>query len=257
MASAVVDGVQPVARGLMAGVSLARRGVAIAWASAEVRRTYVRLVLVLVAIATVLDATGIWAVVALTHAGAGAPWWEIVAMVLLRIAGVGIVLLVAPVVAMFVINVAFPFLGEGVFFAGMRQVAPARAAALAAAPGRPLAQTWVDACLRLLGFLGLSVVAFAISWVPVLGSVAGPVLQAWRSALALSWELLDPYFDRLGLDRGAQRALLRRHQPTLLGFALPFVFVMAIPVVGALAFGLAQAAIAVVVVEAVEAGKPA
>lgn len=243
----------PVAGGLMAGLSLARRGVSIAWASPEVRRTYLQLVLVLVAVATLLDAAGAWAVVSLTRTDDGASWWQIVSMVLLRIAGIGIVLLVAPIVAMFVINIAFPFLGDRVFLAGMRQVAPARADALAAMPGQPLARTLVNATLRLLAFLGLSVVFLLLAFVPVIGSVAGPVLQAWRSALALAWELLDPYFDKLGLDRTGQRTLLRRHQPSLLGFALPFVFVMAIPVVGALAFGLAQAAIAVLVVEIVEA----
>ena len=55
--------------GLLAGVSIARRGIAQAWASAEVRRTYLQLVLVLLAFATVLDAAGIWAVVQWTRVG--------------------------------------------------------------------------------------------------------------------------------------------------------------------------------------------
>jgi hypothetical protein len=218
----------------LAGLSLARRGIASAWASAEVRRTYVQLVLVLVALATALDAAGIWAVVSWTRTAPDAGWWAIVAMVLLRIAGIGIVLLVAPVVAMF---------------------APARAEALAAAPGVPWARSLLYATLRLLAFLALSLALLVLTSVPVVGSIAGPVLQAWRSAVALAWELLDPYFDKLGLDPAAQRALLARHQRALLGFSLPFVFVMAIPVVGALAFGLAQAAIATLVLEVVE-GEP-
>lgn len=239
--------------GVMAGLSLARRGVSKAWASPEVRRTYLHLILVLVAVASLLDIVGIWSVVALTRTAGDAPWWQIVAMVLLRIAGIGIVLLVAPIVAMVVVNLVFPMLSDRVFFAGMREVAPLRAAALAAAPGLPLMRTVMNATLRLLAFVGLSLLLFSLSLVPVVGSVAGPALQAWRSALMLSWELLDPYFDRLGLDRPGQRALLRKHQSTLLGFSLPFVFVMAIPIVGALAFGLAQAAIAMLVIEVIEA----
>jgi uncharacterized protein involved in cysteine biosynthesis len=239
----------------LVGLSLARRGIASAGASAEVRRTYVQLVLVLVALATALDAAGIWAVVSWTRTAPDAGWWTIVAMVLLRIAGIGIVLLVAPVVAMFAINVAFPILAERVFLAGVRQISPARAEALAAAPGLPWARSLLYATLRLLAFLALSLALLVLSFVPVVGSIAGPVLQAWRSAVALAWELLDPYFDKLGLDPAAQRAVLARHQRALLGFSLPFVFVMAIPVVGALAFGLAQAAIATVVLEVVE-GEP-
>lgn len=241
----------------MAGLSLARRGASIAWSSPEVRRTYVQLVLVLVAVATLLDAAGIWAVVDLTRTDVGVPWWKIALMMLVRFAGIGIVLLVAPIIAMFVINIVFPFLGDRVFLAGMRRIAPERAAALEAMPGRPLSRTLVDATLRMLAFLGLGLLLLVLSFVPVVGSILGPVLQAWRSALALAWELLDPYFDKLGLDRAAQRIVLRAHQPTLLGFALPFVFVLAIPIVGALAFGLAQAAIAMLVVEAIETSPPA
>lgn len=239
--------------GLMAGLSLARRGTSAAWASPEVRRTYVNLVLVLVAVATLLDVAGVWSVVVLTRVAPDASWWMLVGMVLLRIVAIALVLLVAPIVAMFAINALFPFLGERVFLAGMRPLAPERAAVLAAAPGLPLLRSIVDATVRLAVFLALSVLLFVLALVPVVGSIAAPVLQAWRSALALSWELLDPYFDKLGLDRAGQRAVLHRHQRTLLGFALPFVVLMAIPVVGALAFGLAQAAIAMLVVEVVEA----
>lgn len=237
--------------GLLAGVSVARRGIGTAWASAEVRRTYIQLVLVLLAFATVLDALGIWAVVQWTRVGDDSLWWTI-AMVLLRIAGICIVLLVAPVVALFVVNAVFPFLGERVFFAGMRQVAPARADELSALPGLSFAQSLVDALLRMALFLVTSAALFVLSFVPVLGSVGGPVLQAWRTALAFGWELLDPYFDKLGYTREQQRELLRKHQSPLLGFALPFVLVMAVPIIGPLVFGLAQAAIAVLVIEVVE-----
>jgi hypothetical protein len=43
--------------------------------------------------------------------------------------------LVAPLVALFVVNIVFPFLAEGVFFAGLRAVDPARADALAEGVG--------------------------------------------------------------------------------------------------------------------------
>ena len=237
--------------GLLAGVSAARRGAASAWASAAVRRVYVQLVLALVAVATVLDALGIWAVVAWTRGGEESVWWTI-ALVLLRIAGICIVLLVAPIVALFVINALFPFLGQRVFFAGLRQLAPARADELEARPGLPFATSLVNTLVRLVLFLVTSAALFVLSFVPVLGSVAGPALQAWRTAIALGWELLDPYFDKLACTRQEQHAILSRHQAPLLGFALPFVVVMAVPIAGPLVFGLAQAAIATLVVEVIE-----
>ncbi|HWB77116.1 MAG TPA: EI24 domain-containing protein [Nannocystaceae bacterium] len=237
--------------GLVTGASAAKRGLAIAWGSAQVRRVYLQLVLVLVAIATALDAAGIWAVVQWTRGGDDGLWWTI-AMVLLRIAGICIVLLVAPIVALFVVNGLFPFLGERVFFAGMRQIAPARADELSAREGLSFATGLFNALVRLALFLLVSVSLFVLSFVPVLGSIAGPVLQAWRTALALGWELLDPYFDKLGWTRAQQRELLRRHQAPLLGFALPFVLVMAVPIAGPFVFGLAQAAIATLVIEVIE-----
>lgn len=237
--------------GLVTGVSAAKRGLASAWGSAQVRRVYLQLVLALVAIATLLDAAGIWAVVQWTRGGDDGVWWTI-ALVLLRIAGICIVLLVAPIVALFVVNALFPFLGERVFFAGMRQIAPARADELAARQGLPFATSLFNAFVRLVLFLVVSVALFVLSFVPVLGSIGGPVLQAWRTALALGWELLDPYFDKLGWTPTQQRELLRRHQAPMLGFALPFVLVMAVPIVGPFVFGLAQAAIATLVIEVIE-----
>lgn len=241
---------------IASGLASARRGLAQAWASAEVRRTYAQLVAALFVLSSVLDVVGIWAVWAWTRAAGDASWWSVVVLVLLRIAGIAIVLLVAPIVALFVVDVVFPFLGDRVFIAGMRQLHRARAAELEAMPGRPLARVVIDALVRLVAFLAIGLALLLLSLVPVVGSIAAPVLQTWRSAVVLGWELLDPYFDKLGLDRAAQRELLRRHQAAVLGFSLPFVFVMAIPFVGALMFGLAQAAVAALVVDVIECDTP-
>ncbi|MFO0634087.1 MAG: EI24 domain-containing protein [Nannocystaceae bacterium] len=242
-----------VAADLTAGLVDARRGAALAWGTPAVRRLYLQLAAVLLSLSTALDVAGIWAVVAWTRGDGSEGFWAVLLLMLLRLAGIGIVLLVAPIVAMFLIQINVPLLGERVFLAGLRVLAPARADALAAAPGLPLSTTIANVVIRLLTFVGVTLLLLLLAWVPVVGAVLAPLLQAWRSAVALSWELLDPYFDRLGLQRAGQLALLRRHQVRLLGFALPFVFVMAIPIVGPLVFGLAQAAVAVVVVEAIEA----
>jgi uncharacterized protein involved in cysteine biosynthesis len=240
--------------GIVVGFSTAMRGLKLATASKDVRATYVQLVLVLLAVSTVLDVAGIWAVWHWTGSDPGDAWWQVLAMVLLRIAGIGIVLLAAPVLALRVVDLVFPLLGERVFLAALRLVAPARAEQLAAAPGLPLSTSIANSIVRTLSFFAQSVGVFALSFVPVAGAVIGPLLQAYLTARALSWELLEPYFDKLALDRKGQARVLDEHRTVTIGFALPFVFVMAIPIVGPLVYGLAQGAAALLVADVLESG---
>jgi uncharacterized protein involved in cysteine biosynthesis len=233
------------------GLQAASRGLSLATSNREVRRTYGWLMLAIFVLAVVLDIAGIWAVLHFT-AGAGDAWWGTAARWLLRIAGVGIVMLAAPVLAMFVVNIVFPTLGEQVFYAGLRAIDPARANGLVASPGLPLRVAVTQNLIRMVLFVGLSIGTFSISFVPVVGTILGPVLQIYFTARALSWELLDPYFEKLELRFSAQHAFVRNHRAPLVGFALPYSFVMAIPLVGPFIFGLAQAAIAVVVADILE-----
>lgn len=235
-----------------AGFSAAWSGMRLASHSAELRRTYVQLVLALLVTATLLDVAGIWAVLHLTPIGDDTAWWELVLLWVVRVVGIVVVLLAAPLVGLGVVNLAFPFLGERVFLAAMRVVSPARAEQLAALPGLPLATAMGVAALRLLVFVATGVVAFVVSLVPVVGQVLGPVLQGYLGARGLAWELLDPYLDKLQLGFSAQRAFVAAHRPALVGFGLPLMLVMAIPVVGPLSFGLAQGAAALLVVEVIE-----
>ncbi|NJK32509.1 MAG: EI24 domain-containing protein, partial [Deltaproteobacteria bacterium] len=87
--------------------------------------------------------------------------------------------------------------------------------------------------------------------VPVVGSIAGAIGQTWLTARTVGWELVDPYFDRLGMGWSEQREFVREHRRSLLGFGLPLSLILAIPLVGPLLFGLAQAAAAVYVVREV------
>lgn len=241
-------------QGLVLGVSTAMRGIKLATSSPEVRSVYVQLVAVLLVVATALDVLGIWAVWHWTRAVGSEVWWQVLATVLLRIAGIGIVLLAAPVLALRAVDLAFPLLGERVFLAAMRVHAPDRAAQLAAMPGLPLSRTIADAIVRTLSFLVQSIGVFALSFVPIAGAVVAPVLQTWITARALAWELLEPYFDKLALDRRGQARVLDEHRTVCVGFAVPFVFVMAVPLLGPLAFGLAQGAAALFVLEVLESG---
>jgi CysZ protein len=241
----------------MAGVSAAWSGMRLSSRSPELRRTYLQLVLVLAVVATVLDVAGIAWVLHLTSVGDDARWWAAVLAFVARVVGIVVVLLAAPLVGLALVNLVFPFLGERVFLAALRVAAPARAEQLAAAPGLPLPTALGVAALRLLLLLGLGLVAFVASLLPVVGPVLGPALQAYLGARGLAWELLDPYLDKLGLRFSAQRAFVAAHQPALVGFGLPLMLAMAIPVVGPLLFGLAQGAAAVLVVEVIEGpGRP-
>jgi uncharacterized protein involved in cysteine biosynthesis len=242
--------------GIVAGVSAAFRGLRIATSTPEVGRAYLKLAAVVLALSIVLDVAGIWTVLHFTAGDGDQEWWERVGLVLVRVAGIGIVLLAAPVIAMFISNTLFPFLSEKVFLAGMRAVDPARADQLAAMPGMPLATAVSQNIIRMLLFIALSVGAFAFSFVPVVGSIGGPILQAYFTARALGWELLDPYFEKLEYRFDAQHRFVREHRAPLVGFALPYSLVMAIPILGPFAFGIAQAAAGVFTREILETPPP-
>jgi CysZ protein len=240
----------------MAGFSAALGGLRLSSRSAELRRTYVQLVLALLVGATVLDVAGLWAVLHFLPIGDEARWWMVALLWAARVIGMVVVLLAAPLVGLALVNLLFPFLGERVFLAAMRVVSPARAEQLAAQPGLPLSTALGVAALRLLMFVGLGLGTFVLSLLPLIGQVMGPVLQGYLGARGLAWELLDPYLDKQQLGFAEQRAFVAAHRPALVGFGLPLMLLMAIPLVGPLMFGLAQGAAAQLVVEVIEAPIP-
>lgn len=233
-------------------MSAAFRGLGIATSTREVGRAYLKLATVILVLTLMLDVAGVWTVLHFTGSEGDAEWWARVGWILLRVAGIGIVLLAAPVLAMFVSNTFFPVLSERVYLAGMRAVDPVRADELAALPGLPLRTTMVQNLIRMMMFIGLSVIAFACSFVPVVGSIGGPILQAYFTARALGWELLDPYFEKLEMRFDAQHRFVKEHRAPIVGFALPYSLVMAIPILGPFAFGIAQAAAGVFTREILE-----
>lgn len=241
---------------LTRGLQLASRGLRLALASAEIRRAYVRLALVLVLLA-----------VALTAALGGLVWWLVpvegdmswttwLARWALRVGGSLLALVAAPMLALFLVNTGLPFLADAVFMAGMRQAAPELAARLEQPSELGFVAATVGSIRRAIYFLGITVALFALTLVPFLGPVLGPPLQLWYAARTLAWELLDPYFERAGHDYARQRQLVRARRATLAGFGLPWVAVMSVPFVGPLLFGLAQAAVAAVVADELEAQTP-
>jgi CysZ protein len=235
------------------GLRLAARGLRLALGSAEVRRTYLRLAAVLVLLSLVLSfalAGVAWYFIPVTG---DMSWWTWLGSWLLRLGGVALAFLAAPLLSLFICNVGLPFLADSVFMAGVRAVDPALAARLDKGEGVGFFAGVGDSVRRLLYFLGVTALVIAVSLVPVAGAVVGTVLQLWFAARTLCWELLDPYFERTGRGYGVQRELIRTRRATMAGFGLAWTVLMAVPVVGPLLFGLAQAAVAALVVEDFEA----
>ena len=234
------------------GMRAALKGLRVASGSAEVRATYLALVAAVFVLAALIDIGGIWTVWHYTGGDPGTGWLALLGLWLLRIAGTLIVLLVAPLLGLFVVNTFFPFLAERVFFAAMRIVAPARAAELAATDGLGFARGIAINLARMALFIGLTVLTFVVSLIPVVGAIAGPAMSVYFTARAMSWELLDPYFDKRKMGFAEQRAFVAEHRAAMLGFGVPIGLLMAIPFVGPLMFGLTQASAAVLVAEAIE-----
>lgn len=59
---------------------------------------------------------------------------------------------------------------------------------------------------------------------------------------ALMRELLEPYFERIGLDSKQKRKWFKRREDILLGFSVVAYAFSKIPFIGVIGFGVAQAA---------------
>ena len=103
---------------------------------------------------------------------------------------------------------------------------------------------------RLIRYLGRSAFASLLSWIPGVGAIVAPCLAFAFTAHALAVELVAPYLERLGLEAASISALTRGRRFLFVGFGAPFVPLLAVPLVGPLAFGAAQAAAAVLVLGA-------
>lgn len=88
----------------------------------------------------------------------------------------------------------------------------------------------------------VTVVVFAVGFVPAVGQVLAPVLSALVGGWVLCVELVGAAFDRRGLRRLRDRtAVMRRHRARVLGFAVPTYLLLAIPFVAVAVFPAATA----------------
>lgn len=232
--------------------ALALRGLRLALGSREIRRVYLKLALALLLASVALVTLFGWLL--WTFLPVPGSEWSVMMVVwwAARLVGLALAVIAAPLVALFVVNIVFPQFAEGVFFAGLRAVDPARAEALAGAAGAGFTTSTMSSVRRLIYYVGVTVLIFGLACVPLLGVVVGPLAQLWFTARMLSWELLDVYFERRGLDYAGQRAVVKAHRGAMFGFGAPWTLLMAVPIVGPLGFGLAQAAAALLVTEVLE-----
>ena len=233
----------PYTRGFRTAVD----GMKLALRNEEVGKAYLRVAAVIFVLTVVIDSAAIWALFHYTVPAADAELWRIALLWTARVVGTVAGLLIGPLVAIFTVNIAFPVFNMGVFLAGMKVVDPERAERLAAKPGMPLHITVAISAWRLVKFVLLSAGLLLVGLIPVVGGLVAAGLQLWLTARTVSAELLDPYFECLDIRYAEQKQIVARHQKPLLGFGLPVALLLAIPVVGPLAFGVAQAAAAVFV----------
>jgi uncharacterized protein involved in cysteine biosynthesis len=220
----------------------------IALGSSSVRRAYGWMVLVILLATVGLQVLGVWAALSFI------PMLGIatVGVILLEIVTVIVVLLAAPLLALLLVSLVLPLFSEQLFLAALRHVNAVRADELAAGDGLPIPVAIGASLRRILRVLVATMVALLVSMIPIAGLVLGPLLQAYFTARALAWELLDPYFDKRNMGFAEQREFVADHGSLMFGFGLPFVWVLAIPIAGPLLFGMAQAAAAALVNDAIE-----
>ena len=235
----------PYTRGFRAAVD----GMKLAFRNKEVGRAYLKISALIFVLAIALTSGSMWALWANTspEAYADAASWVTVALWAARVVGSLLSLILGPLMAIFIANIAFPLLNVGVFLAGLRAVDPERAEALAAKEGMSVARSIAIPTWRLIKFLLLTLCLMIVGLIPVIGTIIATATQAWLTARAVAWELVDPYFECLDIRHAEQREFINKHQKLLIGFGLPISLMLAIPIVGPLLFGLAQAAGAVLV----------
>lgn len=226
------------------GFRIAVEGMKMALRNRDIGKAYLRLVALILVLSLALSGAGIWAL--WTHAvpAADAAWWLSAALWVARVIGTLVTSMVGPLLAIFLVNIAFPLFNRAVFLAGMRVVDPQRAAALEARDEMTLLRSVAISSWRLLEYLLGSLVFMVIGLIPVLGTIVGALGQLWWTARTVGWELLDPYFEALDIRHAEQREIIAEHAGAVVGFGLPISMMLAVPFVGPLMFGLAQAAAA-------------
>ncbi len=91
---------------------------------------------------------------------------------------------------------------------------------------------------RLVVALGGALLLVALSFVPVVGTLAAPVLGGWLAARAAAYDCYDAVLARRGLSYPAKLAFLARHRHRTLGLGATVAALLLVPGVNLIALGL-------------------
>lgn len=81
-------------------------------------------------------------------------------------------------------------------------------------------------------------------------------LQAYFSSRSLMRELLEPYFSRVHFTKDQKRNWFRSREGVLFGFGLGFYFLVKVPLVGVLIYGIAEASTAYLITKITDPPPP-
>jgi hypothetical protein len=229
------------------------------------------------ALALVLDGAGFYAFGAVLSPSEDAGFFSKLFREITTVAADGATLILAPLVALAVVQQVLPLLGEKIFFDGARAAA-GEAAVQSDENGRSGTNAFQDrtkekpavssrlrrldaleknpglglrglgtAASRTSALAGLTAAAapagvLVTALVPGVGAVFATLLVTSVASYALAWELLDPYFDKKALNFQAQDKVMWENKFLLVAFATPFTAALAVPIVGPLATSVAQGA---------------
>lgn len=226
---------------MLVGASAAAKGISTVYKDTEVRKTYRVIVLGLLAVSLFFNLSGGYAVWHFTQAQSDSSSWQVWGLLFLRFLGWFAVLLISPLVAITTCNLLFPVFSEIPFFAGLLSLNPERGAALKKRAGLGTRAAILNSVRRFGAFGLVSVGIFLLGLVPAVGPLVAPPLQLYFTARTVGWEMMDPYFDRLGLSSTDQKVIVRQYSAEILGMGLLCSPLLAIPLFGPLLFGLVQA----------------
>lgn len=232
------------------GFRAAFHGVALAWRTPRVRRAYAAIAALALFIVLALDALGIYVVLHIEVPVSGT--FAHLAFIAVKVAAILVVLVGSPFVTLALAHVLAPAISEHIFFSAFTSLDPERARKLRARPPLGTRTTVLLTFRRLFRVAAFIPLTFMLALVPEVGVFLAPLAQLAVSAIAVTWELLDPYFDKTNMSYDEQVKWTKEHRAGLLGFGLPFAFILAIPFIGPYFFGFAQAAAASFVHEGVD-----
>ncbi len=228
----------------------------------DIRSAYAKLVLALLVLTILLGSAmvyGIWELTAFAdpttadgQANGDIGSFAAISMEVLRWVGVVLVIIAAPVLSVILLGLLLPVFAEAIFLAALQVLDPARAQALRAQRGISILSSLAITVGLLFYFLLWTLVAIVVSFVPLIGPFLAPVVQLLAAAKIIGWELMSPYFDKHRMNFTARRHYVNGAQAAILGFGLPCSFLLAIPLLGPLCFGLAQAASPTLLVRVLE-----